>query len=708
MSQQQIESMGGEKQKNARLVRPRRLWSYLQTDWCRGLLLVLVAVVIHAPALSGQLIWDDTYLAHDNPLIKSPLFIFEAFRHYLFLDSFSAHYRPVQNLSFIADYYFWHDDTYGFHLTNVSLHAVSGVLLYFLLRRLLPSLFLGKMTEGIQSGSAFLVALLWTVHPVHSAAVDYISGRADSLAFLFACGGWLLYLRALETERRWLRFTLYFFAAGIALLALCSRETAGLWLIIFLLHVLLFSRAICRPGKWKVALSCVALFAIYGTLRQLPERRLGDGPKPDWSGSVRMVLMLRALGDYGRLMVFPANLHMERTVVDMANYASHTTWEESVGTEYLSIGGLFFAGLLAAGCLRAGAGRKARIFGSCWFTLGFLPVSNLFDLNATVAEHWLYLPSVGLLIFAAGVALDLPLRFHRVLAASACVAALVLSLRSAERSGDWTTAEHLYQQTIAAGGTSTRVSLNLGQLYATRGEYARAEACFREILTAYPGYPIAQTNLASALFHQGKRKEAEALFAASTMAASSERKEFPRTWIAALNLAGMRQQKNDLRGALAILEKARADYPSVWEIVGFESELLRSTQGPAAATPLVESFKRDNWWNYEASLALGRLRAQNGEIAEAKAAWQNASRLDVHEVEALNLMAELGMRQNRLADAYDAQRRAVGRQPNLPREYVYLSRILEKMGRTAEAKEAIATVTRLETSAREFGPIAAN
>jgi cytochrome c-type biogenesis protein CcmH/NrfG len=100
------------------------------------------------------------------------------------------------------------------------------------------------------------------------------------------------------------------------------------------------------------------------------------------------------------------------------------------------------------------------------------------------------------------------------------------------------------------------------------------------------------------------------------------------------------------------------------------------------------------------------LRAQNGEIAKAEAALRDASRLDVHEVEALNLLADLRVHENRLADACAAQRTAIAHQPNLPREYVYLSRILEKMGRTAEAKEAIAKVTQLETSAREFDRVA--
>ncbi len=682
-----------------------RLWSYLNSNWCRALLLLLVAFLVHAPALPGQLIWDDNYLAHDNPFIRSPLFILEAFRHYLFLDSFSAHYRPVQNLSFIADYYLWNDDTYGFHLTNIGLHAASGVALYFLLRRLLRGLFAGKLTDSVSCGGAFLIALLWTVHPTHSAAVDYISGRADSLAFLFSCGAWLLYLRAAETKRRGLRFALFFGAGTSALFAFCSRETAGLWLIIFLLHNLVFARALTRAGKAKLLLICVALFTVYAGLRQLPERRLGHGPAPEWSGSVRTVLMLRALGDYGRLMVFPANLHMERTVMDMTNYRSHASWQESVGTEYLSIGGLIVAGLLAFGCMRRGPGQKARIFGTCWFAVGFLPISNLFDLNATVAEHWLYLPSVGLLLFAAGAVLDLPARYRRALATGAYAAALALSLRSAARSGDWITAEHFYEQTIASGGTSIRVSLNLGQIYAARGEYTRAEACFRSILAGFPDYPAAQTNLANVLFHQGKKAEAEAIFASASRSAPQERKEYPRTWLAALNLAGMLDNKHDLPGAFALLDRARADYPGIWEIVSFESELLRKTKGPAAAIQLVEKYRRENWWNYSAALALGQLYAQEGETAKAETELRDASWLDVHEVEALNLLAEMHLRQNRLAEACATQQRAVARQPNLPREYVYLSRILEKMGRTAEAEEAIATVTRLRAAAQAYGPV---
>src|SRR3984893_7539939 len=79
---------------------------YLSANWLPSVLLAFIGVLVRLPALQGERIWDDHYLAHDNPFIKSPILILEAFRHYLFLDSFSAHYRPVQNISYMVDYFF--------------------------------------------------------------------------------------------------------------------------------------------------------------------------------------------------------------------------------------------------------------------------------------------------------------------------------------------------------------------------------------------------------------------------------------------------------------------------------------------------------------------------------------------------------------------------------------------------------------------------
>ena len=364
-------------------------------------MLALFGFAVRAPALQGELVWDDQYLAHDNPFIKSPLLILEAFRHYLFLDSFSAHYRPVQNISFILDYMLWNTNTYGFHLTNVLLHVLSGILLYFLLRKLFV-ITCDAFSNGCRAASlcAFVIALLWVVHPVHSAAVDYISGRADSLAFVFACGGWLLVLFAREIKSSYARLACYGLAAICGLLSLCSREIACVWFALFLLHVFFFEKQIGRRAKIVSLGCCVILLGIYAGLRQLPERRPNASPSSEWSPPTRAILMLRALGDYGRLMILPSSLHMERTVVDPNNYKTKESWRHSAGSEYLSILGLAVAIAMLCGSLRKGTGQSMRIFGACWFLFGYLPISNLIELNATCAEHWLYLPSVGFLIFS--------------------------------------------------------------------------------------------------------------------------------------------------------------------------------------------------------------------------------------------------------------------------------------------------------------------
>ena len=675
----------------------RKIAALCQRTWARCTVLALFGFAVHFPSLQGQLIWDDQYLAHDNPFIKSPLLILESFRHYLFLDSFSAHYRPVQNISYIFDYLVWNTDTYGFHLSNIFWHVGSGILLYLLLRKLLGGFRGGSFASTV----AFFAALIWVVHPVHSAAIDYISGRADSLAFFFASGAWLLYLRGRETSRALVRSSLFILAAFFLLLALCSRESACLWVAMFLAHLFIFDKAASRRVRVAGLVACLLVVGGYAFLRQLPEQRVTTiATATGWPAPMRATLMARALGDYTRLMIWPSNLHMERTVFDPQSLQNGASWRQEIGVEYLSILGLVVAVALIVAAARKGPARSVRIFGAAWFLLTYLPTSNLFQLNATVAEHWLYLPSVGFLIFIAGCCLELTIKARRFAIVAACLACVGLSARSFIRSTDWVTAETFYQRTLAAGGKSLRVALNLGRVYSSKGEYAKAEALFRRVLEISPDYTVARSNLGEALFRQGKTKEAEGVFALASRSAEQTRKEYPRTWVATLNLAHMRHNEHDDEAALAILAKARTDYPGVWELVRFEAELLREVQGADAALPLVRNFADANWWHADAFMALGRLFAEQDDIEKAEAALRHASWLDVHDAESLNLIAAMKVRQNRLEAACDLQRRAVARQPDQPRQYLLLSNILERLGRNDEARAAQARVSELSALAR--------
>lgn len=681
-----------------------RFLDFCGRQWPRYLFLGLAGFLVHLPALQGQLVWDDAYLARDNPFIKSPLLAVEAFRHYLFLDSYSGHYRPVQNISFMIDYFLWNTDPTGFHLSSILLHVGSGLLLYRLLKRLFSRL--GGIWQGNDLGTskagsvgAFLIAALWMVHPVHSAAVDYISGRADSLAFVCAAGGWLLVLRGRSASSIGSKSLLYSGAAILGLLALCAREITAVWLFIFLIHTFVFADGIKIRSKVATLICCVAIAGSYAGLRHLPGARAEAAQPGSWPVPVRAVLMLRALGDYGRLMIWPSHLHMERTVFNPDNVSSQAKWRRSIATEYLSMGGALVLAVFACGCVKRGSGQRTRIIGAIWFLSAYLPISNIVQLNATVAEHWLYLPSVGLLLFMAGCVLDLPGKWRPTLVALAGVAVVALGVRSAFRSGDWSDEETFYKRTLASGGTSCRVAVNLAQIYAKRGDYALAEKVLRHVLELTPDYPIARNNLAEVMANQGKNAEAEAILAKSAREAEQERHEYPRTWIAALNLAHLRHKAADDAGAISVLEHARVYNPQAWDLVALESELLRKTRGPDAALHLIDDFVRENWWHHAARLAEGRLYAENGDVSHSITALRFAALLDVHDTEALNLLARIWVRQNRMTEAYETQRRAVSRQPDKPSQYVFLSEILEKMGRSEEARAALAKVSSLQALA---------
>ena len=257
-------------------------------------------MLAYAPVLHGKFLWDDLYLVGANPFFKSPRFILEVFRHYLFLDSFSLYYRPVQNLSYILDYAIWNRNEFGYHLSNILFHAASAFLLFLVLRRCLRAMPAngGRIRRRFARTALrrLRVGLLWAVHPIHNAAVAYVSGRADSIAMMFALAAWLLFFNGGTGWRAGLALAL---AALCVLAALCAKEIAFIWIALFAIYLFGFERRLTLRTKlcgdrglaarnfWRVSLAAASAGAARG-------RRRGDlsadgGPRhPDAAGAGRL------------------------------------------------------------------------------------------------------------------------------------------------------------------------------------------------------------------------------------------------------------------------------------------------------------------------------------------------------------------------------------------------------------------------------------
>jgi tetratricopeptide (TPR) repeat protein len=649
-----------------------------------GALILLLCLVAYLPAMQGRFLWDDLYLVGMNPFFKSPRFIFEVFRHYLFVDSFSAYYRPVQNISYMLDYVLWDKDEFGYHLSNVLFHAASAFLLYLVLRRCLGRL--AAPTPAFAEGASFCAALLWAVHPVHNAAVAYVAGRADSLAMMFALAGWLLFT---AEAPGWRGAVAAGFAAPCFLIALCGKEIAFVWIALFLVYLFAFERSRSVRGKIGVTGLLLGVLALYLVLRHLPGSRAPQpGPEADPLPE-RLLLMFCALGQYTSLLFFPANLHMERTLWTGQDYCGLASWWGALRGNGLFALGMLTICLFVFACSSRLPGRRMRVFGVVWFLLGFLPISNLFPLNAQVAEHWIYLASAGYILMLAGFACAVPARHRRLLLAAMPVLVAALCVRTAFRAAEWADPETFYKQTIAAGGSSDRVSVNLAELYADRGDLKEAEAVLRNAIRCYPGLVTARLELGRIMVGEGRAKQAEAALKFAPAAEAQVAAAVPSTWTAALNLAHIQYSGGHPDAALAILDDALKRYPGIWDLICFRAQILWITKGAPAALPSVRQYAAGHWWHYESHLMLGRLLSSAGDYAGAVAAARETATLDIHNPAPYDDMARAAVKANRLPDALKAQTEGIARSPDEPHEYKLMATILEKMNRPAEAAAAL-------------------
>ena len=660
---------------------------------------VVTGLLAYAPALNGDFIWDDDYLVGQNPFYKSPVFALEVFRHHLFFESFSIYYRPIQNLSYIVDYWIWCGNPFGYHLTNVLLHSLSGFLLFRVLRRILPGI-AGKRDGGkVSESAALLIALVWTVHPIHNAAVAYIAGRADSLASLFALGAWLLVSRAQEAGARWKRAALFATAALSMLVALCSKEIALMWLAIYCLHLFAFEKRQPWSARLAVFGGMVVVFAIYFGLHSLPAHRVPMENGPAEPLASRVILMFRALGDYTTLVFYPSRLLMDRTLTSPAMYVNAASWYASVRFEYLSVIGVAVLALGGMLCGNAAPGRRVRTFGGLWFLIAFLPISNLFPLNAQVAEHWIYLASIGYLVFLAGCVQLFSPRSQHVMTFATVAVVGALGARTAFRAADWRDPVTFYTRTIEAGGGTPRIFGNLAATYGKCGDFLKQEEILRRTLAVFPEFSPARINLGICLVNQGRPEEAEEFLNFAKPAADDVSRRFPRTWSAALNLAGVRAKAGQPDEALAILAEARGRSPDTWELAKYEADIRGSSRGAAAAIPGIEQYAAEHWWHEDAWMTLGQLRTAAGDSQGGIDAMRHASRLDIHDPKPFANIARIELARSHAEAACDAQRAAIRRDPNQPGRYLIFAAMLDGLGRKEEAAEAMRHATELRASA---------
>ena len=203
--------------------------NHVLTSWLVPILVALLTSVSFLPVLGNEFVdWDDYKMLVENPHYRG--LSWHRLR-WMFTTFHMGHYQPLTWVTFALDYLLWGTDPFGYHLTNLLIHAANAVLFYFVGHRLLSVAGSVPTSRGyLLSVSAAFAALLFGVHPLRVESVAWATERRDVLAGFFFLGTILGYLRAnsvpegRQARRQWLlaAVILYFLsllskASGITL-----------------------------------------------------------------------------------------------------------------------------------------------------------------------------------------------------------------------------------------------------------------------------------------------------------------------------------------------------------------------------------------------------------------------------------------------------------------------------------------------------------
>ncbi|HOW96327.1 MAG TPA: tetratricopeptide repeat protein [Kiritimatiellia bacterium] len=429
----------------------------------------------------------------------------------------SFYTRPILNATFALDYAVSGTDWSGYRRTNLLLQVLSGCALYFLLARTLrlrpvgpekgsgegacplPAGWRGFFSDGADR-LAWIIALLWLVHPLNTAAVNYLSQRGEILVAL--CLWTLLYCvgRAADGagwRARWWQAA----ATACCLLGMGSKEHMLAAPLLALLYDRLFLadswRALWRQrGLMHATLWLTAWWPIHRQCMYSPhitEAALAEETR--WR---YLLTQCRGLVRMIRLALWPSPLvfYYGR---DLATDLS-AVWLQAL-----------LLGMLAAATAWALVRRPRAGFAGAFSFLVLAPSSTLVPIiGQPVAEHRMYAPLAALLALGVG-ALQVvlsrmvgPRRAAGTLLGLALIGAIGLGAVTRCRNADYRDPLILWRDTVRKVPLVPEAHYDYANALREAGRLDEAVAEYREAVQLSPDYVDALVN-EGALLAMGHR-----------------------------------------------------------------------------------------------------------------------------------------------------------------------------------------------------------
>lgn len=330
--------------------------------------LILFSIVTYLNTVIMDFVWDDFQQIVYNPLFDDLKFSFTRIFTEPLNINFPIYFRPIFSYSLALDVFFWGKQMpSGFHLSNIIMHTLIVIFVFVILQKL-----------EINRVSAFFIAMIFSVHPIHCEVVALISARNELLSSIFMLLSFYAYIS--DVKYIYLKVTV---SAVLFLFALLSKENAIFFPFLILLYEYLY-----KKGSFKTVLSIslpyllVLVFYLFLRFVFIPLPLGFNDPLKE-----RIFTFMLTFPHYIKTVFYPFQLKVFSDVAPAKSI--------NIFSAILFV--LLFLSFLMLIILKKD---KRVTFFVFWFLIILLPASNLFSLlrPSVVANRYNYLPSLGVIV----------------------------------------------------------------------------------------------------------------------------------------------------------------------------------------------------------------------------------------------------------------------------------------------------------------------
>jgi tetratricopeptide (TPR) repeat protein len=466
--------------------------------------LLFLCIICYSNSINSPFVFDD----YPNIVDNKSVHVDEVTLENLYSAGFKSLMpsRPLANISFALNYYFDKLEVKNYHLFNISIHFINGLLVYLFSRIIFGQIALIKQSTVFQINSSEIVmmslfaAAIFVSHPIQTQSVTYIVQRMNSLATMFYLTSLIFYLMGRLSARVIKRFVLYVVClASFGLALACKEISATLPAAILLLEWFLFQDANIKNFKNNslliaVMITAIGIAALYFLGGDPLERILSDYRIRDFTIGERLLTECRVIVFYITLLFLPLPSRL--------NLLHNFEISHSLLLPISTIFAILLLGLIIIYSITIASRHRLLLFCTLWFFLHLLIESSFIGLEI-IFEHRLYLPMVG---FSLAVSYSLfylfktqfELRNYFML-----VLIILLSVGTYQRNLSWASSNELWSDVIEKNPDSYRGYYSLANDYLEKGLLDEAITHYQKAIEIKPNYAKAYNNMGIALKTRG-------------------------------------------------------------------------------------------------------------------------------------------------------------------------------------------------------------